>query len=216
MAAFMFRKNSAEIFGPGSFVRDQGREMEGEIGKAASERKLDMPLDDIIAQSDENATGGRFPKERKFSPRNSTNGSKPSYPYFKNKWSYDPKTVTNRVYVGNLAYRTVWQTLKDHFKPCGEVIYADVLLEDGGRSKVKQYSSSSIAEYIRDAGMCELCLLSLQIRIVEFRTKEEAIKAIETMNDSLLDGRAIFVREDREDKKATHHRHGRNHLFTSY
>jgi RNA recognition motif-containing protein len=36
---------------------------------------------------------------------------------------------------------------------------------------------------------------------VEFETKEEAKRAIETLNDSKLDDRLIFVREDREDKK---------------
>jgi len=40
------------------------------------------------------------------------------------------------VYVGNLAYEVSWQDLKDHCKQVGDVVRADVLLENGtGRSK---------------------------------------------------------------------------------
>ena len=39
------------------------------------------------------------------------------------------------VYVGNLAYNVSWQDLKDHFKPAGSVVHADVMTEPGGRSK---------------------------------------------------------------------------------
>ena len=35
--------------------------------------------------------------------------------------------------------------------------------------------------------------------VVAFRTPEEAKTAIETLNHTMLDGRSIFVREDRED-----------------
>src|SRR4051812_48339632 len=44
--------------------------------------------------------------------------------------------VSIRVYVGNLPYNVSWQRLKDHFKPCGNVVYADVLRDTDGRSKV--------------------------------------------------------------------------------
>lgn len=44
--------------------------------------------------------------------------------------------VSNRVYVGNLAFKTTWQTLKDHFKPCGKVLHADIF-SNGGWSKVR-------------------------------------------------------------------------------
>ena len=36
--------------------------------------------------------------------------------------------------------------------------------------------------------------------IVEFESAEEAATAINTLNDVDLDGRPIFVREDREDR----------------
>jgi RNA recognition motif-containing protein len=43
--------------------------------------------------------------------------------------------VTNRLYVGNLDYSTSWQDLKDHFKPCGNVVFSDVFRDERGRSK---------------------------------------------------------------------------------
>lgn len=81
--------------------------------------------------------------------------------------------VARRVYVGNLAWKTSWQDLKDHFGVAGEVKFADVLRGGGARSK--------------------------GCGIVEFEHAGSAKQAIETLNHSLLDGRQIFVREDRED-----------------
>eukprot|EP00747_Dinoflagellata_sp_TGD_P167303 gnl/TRDRNA2_/TRDRNA2_191452_c0_seq1.p1 gnl/TRDRNA2_/TRDRNA2_191452_c0~~gnl/TRDRNA2_/TRDRNA2_191452_c0_seq1.p1 ORF type:complete len:334 (+),score=66.27 gnl/TRDRNA2_/TRDRNA2_191452_c0_seq1:58-1059(+) len=83
-----------------------------------------------------------------------------------------------RVYVGNLAWGATWKELKDHFKKIGEVVRADVMCEgnvEGGRSK--------------------------GYGIVEFRTPEEVAKAIETMEDTEILGRKIFVREDRESTR---------------
>lgn len=83
--------------------------------------------------------------------------------------------VARRVYVGNLSYKTSWQDLKDFFRETGNVVFSDVMREaDGKKSK--------------------------GCGIVEFETAEEAAAAINTMNDQELDGRQIFVREDREDR----------------
>jgi len=76
-----------------------------------------------------------------------------------------------RVFVGNLSWSTTWQGLKDHFVSCGEVTRADVFTERSGRS--------------RGCG------------IVEFATPELAKNAMATMNNTELDGRLVFVREDR-------------------
>mmetsp|Transcript_3356 Transcript_3356/g.6888 ORF Transcript_3356/g.6888 Transcript_3356/m.6888 type:complete len:204 (-) Transcript_3356:280-891(-) len=76
-----------------------------------------------------------------------------------------------RVFVGNLSWSTTWQGLKDHFASCGEVTRADVFTERSGRS--------------RGCG------------IVEFATPEQAKGAMEAMNNTDLDGRTVFVREDR-------------------
>lgn len=76
------------------------------------------------------------------------------------------------IYVGNLSWHTSWQDLKDHFKPVGNILRADVMMEEDGRSKG-----------------CGL---------VEFSTIEEAKEAIDTMNGTTLENRMITVREDKE------------------
>ncbi|GJD12853.1 Uncharacterized RNA-binding protein [Galdieria sulphuraria] len=83
-----------------------------------------------------------------------------------------------RVFVGNLSYRTPWQILKDHMRQAGSVIRAEVFLDSLGRS----------------AGC----------GVVEFETEELAQMAIAKLNDSILDGRPIFVREDRENSSLRH------------
>jgi len=82
--------------------------------------------------------------------------------------------VSKRVYVGNLAYGVAWQDLKDHMREAGEVQFAEVMMMQDGRSK--------------------------GCGIVEFVDAEGAQNAIETLNDTELCGRQIFVREDREQK----------------
>eukprot|EP01062_Namystynia_karyoxenos_P031108 TRINITY_DN23092_c0_g1_i1.p1 TRINITY_DN23092_c0_g1~~TRINITY_DN23092_c0_g1_i1.p1 ORF type:complete len:269 (+),score=118.53 TRINITY_DN23092_c0_g1_i1:110-808(+) len=77
-----------------------------------------------------------------------------------------------RLIVGNLAWRTAWQDLKDHFKPCGEVVHADVFKEYGGRSK--------------------------GVGVVEFKEADAAKQALETLNDSELGGRQVWVRPDKD------------------
>jgi RNA recognition motif-containing protein len=84
------------------------------------------------------------------------------------------ESSSKRVYVGNLAYGVAWQDLKDHMREAGDVNYAEVMMMHDGRSK--------------------------GCGIVEFATQEMAKNAIETMNDTVLNGRQIFVREDREQK----------------
>jgi len=76
------------------------------------------------------------------------------------------------VYVGNLPFSVTWQELKDHFKQAGTVLHADVMMRNDGRSQG-----------------CGL---------VSFASAKEARHAIATLHDSELEGRLIFVREDRE------------------
>ena len=77
-----------------------------------------------------------------------------------------------RVYVGNLSWETSWQDLKDHFRAAGEVSHADVMQEHDGRSK--------------------------GCGIVSFASARDAANAIRQLHDTELQGRKIFVREDRE------------------
>lgn len=85
--------------------------------------------------------------------------------------------VAKRVYVGNLSYDTQWQRLKDHFRTVGNVIFCNVLSDKG---KGKGWSAGS--------------------GVVEFERPEEAAKAIRKLHDSILDGRPLIVREDRDDR----------------
>lgn len=85
------------------------------------------------------------------------------------------ETGNRRVYVGNLSWDVTWQDLKDHMREAGDVLYAEVLTEHDGRSK--------------------------GCGIVEYSDASEAQEAIDSLNDSDLKGRMIFVREDREYTK---------------
>ena len=81
------------------------------------------------------------------------------------------------VYVGNLSWNVAWQDLKDHCKTAGSVVHADVMMEPDGRSK--------------------------GCGIVQFASAREAAHAIATLNDTELNGRQIFLREDREAAKVS-------------
>jgi len=81
---------------------------------------------------------------------------------------------SKRVYVSNLAWTVAWQDLKDYMRQCGNVVYADVLKFDDSRSK--------------------------GCGIVEYETAAEAAEAIRTLNNTEMNGRVIYIREDREDK----------------
>lgn len=85
---------------------------------------------------------------------------------------------SKRVYVGNLAWEVTSQDLSDHMKSGGlDVKSANVLTSPDGRSK--------------------------GCGIVEFASSEVANQAVQTMNDSELKGRQIFVREDRGERRTT-------------
>lgn len=84
---------------------------------------------------------------------------------------------SRRVYVGNIPWDVAWQDLKDHMRQAGEVLFAEVLKNPDGRSK--------------------------GCGIVEFSEPSEAKEAISLLNDSELNGRMIFVREDRENANAS-------------
>jgi RNA recognition motif-containing protein len=86
----------------------------------------------------------------------------------------DDEEKSRRVYIGNLSWGVSWQDLKDHMREAGEVTRADIMTGPDGRSK--------------------------GCGIVEYSTVEEAKKAVLTLNDTELNGRQIFVREDREER----------------
>jgi len=77
-----------------------------------------------------------------------------------------------QVYVGNLSYWTSWQTLKDHMAWLGDVEFCDVMVDRDGER----------------AGW----------GLVRYKDKKNAKKAIDELSDSWLDGRYIYVREDKD------------------
>jgi len=76
------------------------------------------------------------------------------------------------VYISNLSWKTSWQDLKDFCKEIGDVDHCEVLEYQDGRK-----TGSGI---------------------VTFRYAEDAERAIDDLYDQELDGRPIFIREDRE------------------
>ena len=83
--------------------------------------------------------------------------------------------MESKLYVGNLPYSMRDDDLQQHFAEFGQVSSAKVMMDrDTGRSK--------------------------GFGFVEFEEAADAERAIAELNDSLLHGRKIFVREDREQK----------------
>jgi RNA recognition motif-containing protein len=83
--------------------------------------------------------------------------------------------MNNRLYVGNLAFHTTEDVLTRAFAQCGEVVEAKVVLDrDTGRSR--------------------------GFAFVVMATSEEAQKAIDQLNGTDLDGRALRVNEAEERK----------------
>lgn len=56
--------------------------------------------------------------------------------------------IGKRCYVGNLAWKTSWQDLKDKFRDVGNVVYANVMRDDGG-----EFGGCSAAESCSDPKM---------------------------------------------------------------
>jgi cold-inducible RNA-binding protein len=83
----------------------------------------------------------------------------------------------NRLYVGNLAFSTTEEALKDAFAEFGEVVEAKLMIErETGRSR--------------------------GFAFVELASADAARTAIEQMNGAVLDGRSLRVNEaeDRPDR----------------
>ncbi|KAG8849121.1 hypothetical protein FRB96_000907 [Tulasnella sp. 330] len=78
----------------------------------------------------------------------------------------------NRLYVGNLSYDVKYGDMIEFMRPVGEAAFAEVLCTPNGVSK--------------------------GCGIVEFHTYEEAQRAIKELSETLLLGRPVFIREDRE------------------
>lgn len=68
-------------------------------------------------------------------------------------------------------------------KSAGNVVYADIFSDRSGRSK-----GCGFARFL-------ILVINKIFRLVEFETEDEAKTALETLNQSKLEGRNIFLRE---------------------
>lgn len=80
-----------------------------------------------------------------------------------------------KVYIGNLAYKTTWRSLKDHMAQAGTVTYCKVFTLFGAR------------------GLANTDGWSKGTALVEYASQQEALTATQALNNSELDGRQIFV-----------------------
>jgi len=150
--------------------------------------KLDVPLDSLVTQNQADSRGrggGRMRGGKRYTRRDDASpyarrGGRNGAASYNNGAAAAAGNGTggspNRVYVGNLPWQTSWQDLKDHMRKAGNVLRADVFVDESGRSK--------------------------GCGIVEYSAPEEAQNAIATLNDTKIDesDRLIFVREDREER----------------
>lgn len=91
---------------------------------------------------------------------------------YNNELEKPPVATSGRVFVGNLSWSVKWKELVAHMEQAGEVNYAEILTGMQGRS--------------------------MGAALVEFKTKEQAQTAIDTLFDIPISGRKIYLREDRE------------------
>uniref|UniRef100_A0A7S2W0R0 RRM domain-containing protein n=1 Tax=Eucampia antarctica TaxID=49252 RepID=A0A7S2W0R0_9STRA len=163
---------------PSSQTENTGEETTTEEPNITKEQEEGTDIEEDTMKEDENNEGGG---KKSFS-RDARRGNRRHTPYSKGRAVYHQKDQDSdpscRVYVGNLSWDVSWRDLKDWMQSTGcEVSRADVLASPDGRSK--------------------------GCGIVEFATAEMAEKAVETLNDTELKGRAIFVREDRESNSSS-------------
>jgi RNA recognition motif-containing protein len=77
-----------------------------------------------------------------------------------------------RLFFSNLAFETDWRAVKDHMRKAGDVIRVDIFQDqDKNRSK--------------------------GCGVVEFKTQDDCNKALETLNNSELQGRPLYLKYDK-------------------
>eukprot|EP00929_Paragymnodinium_shiwhaense_P042398 TRINITY_DN21953_c0_g3_i2.p1 TRINITY_DN21953_c0_g3~~TRINITY_DN21953_c0_g3_i2.p1 ORF type:complete len:1405 (+),score=417.47 TRINITY_DN21953_c0_g3_i2:99-4313(+) len=98
------------------------------------------------------------------------------------------------VYVSGLSYDTTTDTLLEHFKQAGEIVDGRVLMSRKGKGKGKGKDKDKGK---KGEGK------SRGTGLIVFKDEEIMKKAIETLNDTELEGRRLFVREytEREEEK---------------
>lgn len=100
---------------------------------------------------------------------------------------YAMADLERRVFVGNLAYRTTCEDLREHFSQAGKVKKAEVYYDHSGRGPPTVVGRP----------------VSKGCGVVEFEDEADAKYAAKELTETMLDGRAILVREDREQPPPT-------------
>ena len=111
-------------------------------------------------------------EEKRVSPRPVTTGPRPNF----NRSNIAPLRVRPEdegrlLYVGNIPWRSSWQDIKDYFREVGSVIRVDIPMDKATR---------------RSRGFAT----------VLFEKKEDALAAIDRLNNTEMGGRSITVRLD--------------------
>lgn len=92
--------------------------------------------------------------------------------------------VGRRCFVSNLAWRTSWQDLKDKFRDCGTVVYANVIRDEAGEWVGPRKAAGSVFFIATCRVMISLPILTSNLSfgnagrskgwgIVEFESPEE-------------------------------------------
>lgn len=111
--------------------------------------------------------GGRGGGPMRGNRHNDNHGGMRMIPYLPKRIKGSPN---KRCYVNNLPYDLKWQQFKDHMKDAGNVTFVELFEDETGKS--------------------------MGCGLVEYGTPEEAKKAIETLNDTKINGREIKVKTD--------------------
>lgn len=96
--------------------------------------------------------------------------------------------MTNKLFVAGLPYSLTDSQLEEHFSKVGKVLSAKVITD--------RYSGQSKG-----------------FGFVEMATAEEAEKAMKELNNSVLDGRTIIVKEARPQEDRSSGRGGRRDSY---
>ena len=129
----------------------------------------------FVREACEDTNGGNSEKKH----HGNNKGGLPNHSNNNNKGVAAGSDVkSHRVYVGNLSWDVTWQDLKGHMRDAGGVSYAEVRIE--GHDRSKGYG------------------------IVTYQKAQEATRAIRELQNTMLNGRPIFVREYREQGGNSH------------
>ncbi|EKX32848.1 hypothetical protein GUITHDRAFT_120952 [Guillardia theta CCMP2712] len=99
-----------------------------------------------------------------------------------------------RVYVGNIKFGTPWQDVRDHMAKAGHVEFGKII-------KAPMTNMDGSISYV-----------SRGFAIVQYRTPQDAEAAVTSLDQSILNGRSIYVRPDQGRRRKTDSNMGEEEL----